>query len=300
MKKKIAIRDILEVIEAAKLIGKPSAKIDNIKAINSDNIDDSTLTWVSEKNIMELKKIKKGTIICPNNNVAIPKNSKCNYIFVKNPRHAFGKIIKAFFVPKLEYKISETSTIHNTVLIKKNVLIGNNVVIEKNCIINDKVIIGHNTIIKEGTVIGNQVKIGCNCTIGGDGFGYEKNEKGVYEFIPHLGNVVIEDNVEIGNNTCIDRAVLGSTLIQKNTKIDNLVHIAHGVKINSNSLVIANSTICGSVSIGKDVWIAPSATIINKIQIEDNSVIGMGAIVLKNVDKSTTVVGNPAKAINKK
>jgi len=113
--------------------------------------------------------------------------------------------------------------------------------------------------------------------------------------LPHIGNVLIYDKVEIGNNTCIDRAVLGSTIIHENVKIDNLVHIAHGVVIQENSLIIAHAMIGGSAEIGKNVWIAPGALIINKGKVEDDSVVGMGAVVIKKVDKRAIVAGNPAK-----
>jgi UDP-3-O-[3-hydroxymyristoyl] glucosamine N-acyltransferase len=157
--------------------------------------------------------------------------------------------------------------------------------------------IGHNNTIHKKTIIGNDVKIGSNNTIGGVGFGYEKNEFGKNEVLPHIGNVVIKNKVEVGNNTCIDKAVLGSTIICENVKIDNLVHIAHGVIIKDNSLIIANSMIGGSSIIGENVWVSPSVSIINKISVGDNSLVGMGAVVLKSLDQNTVSVGNPSKVI---
>jgi UDP-3-O-[3-hydroxymyristoyl] glucosamine N-acyltransferase len=154
-------------------------------------------------------------------------------------------------------------------------------------------------VIKSNTIIGNNVTIGCNCTIGGAGFGYEKNEVNEYKFMPHLGGVKISDNVNVGDNCSIDKGVLENTFIGEGVKIDNLVHIAHGVQIGSNSLIIANTMIGGSASIGKNVWVAPSASLINKIKIGDAAIIGMGAVVIKDVDNSTTVAGNPAKPLIK-
>ena len=111
--------------------------------------------------------------------------------------------------------------------------------------------------------------------------------------------MVIEDNVEVGNNTCIDKAVLGSTKIMRNVKIDNLVHIAHGVKIGENSLIIANSVIAGSTIIGKNVWVAPTANIKNNLTIGDNSTIGISAVVLKNVAENSIIIGNPGRELIK-
>jgi len=179
--------------------------------------------------------------------------------------------------------------------IGKNVFIGDFSVIESGCVIGNNCFIGYNNVLHKKTKIGNDVKIGSNNTIGGIGFGYEKNEKGDYEVLPHIGNVVISNKVEIGNNTCIDRAVLGSTIIKQNVKIDNLVHVAHGVVIGENSLIIANSMLGGSSVIGKNAWISPSVSIINKGEIEDGALVGMGAVVVKPVKSKTIVVGNPAK-----
>ena len=115
--------------------------------------------------------------------------------------------------------------------------------------------------------------------------------------IPHVGNVVIENGVEIGNNTCVDRGVLGSTILKENCKIDNLVHIAHGVVVGRNALVIALALVAGSVEIGENAWIAPSSSILQKVKIGKNATIGMGAVVLKNVGEEEVWVGNPAKKL---
>ena len=131
------------------------------------------------------------------------------------------------------------------------------------------------------------------------GFGYELNEQGVYERIKHTGNVVIGDYVEIGSNTCIDKAVLGSTYIEDHCKIDNLVHIAHGVRIGRNSVIIANSMIAGSTVIGENVWVAPSASVLNKLKIADNAFVGMGAVIIRDVEQGDVVAGNPGKVLKK-
>ena len=151
--------------------------------------------------------------------------------------------------------------------------------------------------LKARTIVAAGVKIGSNNTIGGVGFGYELNENGEYELMPHIGNVVIKENVEIGNNTCVDRAVLGSTTIHENAKIDNLVHIAHGVSVGKNSLVIANAMIAGSVKVGDNSWVSPSTSIIQKTTIGEGSLVGMGAVVTKDVDPNSVVAGVPARKI---
>jgi UDP-3-O-[3-hydroxymyristoyl] glucosamine N-acyltransferase len=142
------------------------------------------------------------------------------------------------------------------------------------------------------------VKIGKNTVIGGDGFGYARDTDGMLVKMPHQGNVIIEENVEIGSNTCIDRAVIGSTVIGAGTKIDNLVHIAHGVKIGKNCLIVAGAVIGGSCEIGDNCFIGINASVKNKVKIGNNVTIGMGAVVLKDVPDGATVVGNPGRIIN--
>ena len=148
--------------------------------------------------------------------------------------------------------------------------------------------------------IGKRVIIGPNCSIGFDGFGFDKNEEGAYERFPHIGRVIIEDDVEIGGNVCIDRGALGNTVIGRGTKIDNLVHIAHNVKIGVNCIVVALSCIGGSVKIGDGVYIGIGASIRNQVTIGDGAFIGMGAVVVKDVRAGVTVIGNPAREMEKK
>lgn len=131
--------------------------------------------------------------------------------------------------------------------------------------------------------------------IGADGFGYQRNESGELEKFPHLGGVVIEDNVEIGSNTCIDRGTLGDTIIREGSKIDNLVHIAHNVIVGRHAIVIAHSMVGGSVRIGDYAWVSPSACLRDVISIGDRSTVGLGAVVVKDVPDGGTVMGTPAR-----
>ena len=291
------LKEILESINAINFIGDKSVVINDVIQLDAANKRNDVIYWCNDKNIDSLSLCESGTIICSekiNDTAYIKKN--CNYIIVANPRAVFAQVLKDFFVPKDDTPtISSKAVIHPSVKIGKNVFIGDFTVIEKNCLIGDNVSIGYNNTILSKTIIGNEVKIGSNNTIGGVGFGYEKDEQGNYEVLPHIGNVLIHNKVEIGNNTCIDRAVLGSTILHENAKIDNLVHIAHGVIIGENSLIIAHAMIGGSTQIGKNVWVAPGVLIINKIKVEDDSLIGMGAVVVKKVSAKTIVAGNPAK-----
>lgn len=293
----VNLKEIIQKVLPLEFIGDSTISINDIVPLDVSNVRNDVIVWCNDKNIDKLQECIAGTIVC---SMAVKEKNYihdgCNYIIVENPRQVFSQILTDFFMPKEEeHSISIKASIHPSAKIGKNVFIGDHTVIGKDCIIGDNTYVGYNNSIYNKTIIGNNVKIGSNNTIGGVGFGYEKNEQGKYEVLPHIGNVILHDAVEIGNNTCIDRAVLGSTVLHKHVKVDNLVHIAHGVVIEENSLIIAHSMIAGSTKIGKNVWVAPGALVINKIEVEDNSLIGMGAVVVKKVDKNTIVAGNPAK-----
>lgn len=295
----LKIDNILKKLPVIKVIGKREREVCNVVNAGREKFSENDVCWVSDKNIDLLKQISEGAVIISNDVAEHLLNQTCTYLVVENPRRYFLNLVKEFFLENPEPpEVSSRSFIHASVKLGKNVNIKAGVVIEKNSTIGDETSIDCNTVIKKGTVIGKRVKIGANNTIGGEGFGYEKDVSGQFEFLPHIGNVIIEDDVEIGNNTTIDRAVIGSTIIRKNVKIDNLVHIAHGVELGENSLIIANSMIAGSCVIGKNVWVAPSASVLNKISVGDDAVVGMGAVVLKPVAAKQVVVGNPAKDIS--
>lgn len=291
-----SLTEIAAKIAITQIIGDENTIIIEPIQLAAENDRSDVVMWASVKNYDVLTQIKKGAIICQD---IEPEDIQpnCQYLITENPRSAFRLMLQTFFMPAEAREIARTAIIDPSVKLGENLSIGENVVIEAGCIIGNDTTIGHNTVIKRRTHIGKGVQIGASNVIGGVGFGYEKDENGDYALIPHVGNVVIEDGVEIGNNTCIDRGVLGSTILKENCKIDNLVHIAHGVIVGRNALVIALALVAGSVEIGENAWIAPSSSIIQKVKIGKNATIGMGAVVLKNVGESEIWVGNPAKKL---
>ena len=299
----INLRDILSGIQVLKFVGN-EVEITELVSLDSNSMNSNRLAWCSDKNVQNLFQLESGNIILSAKAFDSVKEScaafeSINWIVVEHPRQAFSIILKNHFEEKEEWGLVEKSAVvHPSVEIDtESIYIGNHVTIEKNCKIGKGVRIGHGTIIKAKTIIGDHVSIGSNCVIGGVGFGYEMDDSGNYQVLPHIGNVELHEHVEVGNNVCIDRAVLGSTILHKNVKVDNLVHIAHGVEIGKNSLIIANAMIAGSVKIGENVWVAPSSSIIQKVTIGDDSLIGLSSTVLKNVEPSSVMVGSPAKKI---
>ncbi|NEU30246.1 UDP-3-O-(3-hydroxymyristoyl)glucosamine N-acyltransferase [bacterium LRH843] len=254
------------------------------------NSAEKTVSWMKSQTL-DWKRIKSSVIIC-DKRVELPICSDLIFIKVDNPRLVFAKLMEHFIVNERNTKIE------NTVEMGENSAIGKNVYIGHYTVIGDNVRIGDNTIIHSHVTLNQNTSIGCDClihsgvVIGSDGFGFEKDEDGSYYKFPHIGSVVIKDNVEIGSNTCIDRGVLEDTIVCSNTKIDNLVHIAHGCNIGENCLITAKVNITGSVSIGNNVWIGPNSTISDHVIIEDDAFISLGSVVVKNVSKGEKVTGN--------
>jgi UDP-3-O-[3-hydroxymyristoyl] glucosamine N-acyltransferase len=175
--------------------------------------------------------------------------------------------------------------------IGKDCILGNGVKIHTQVFIGDRVKIGNNTIIHPGAKICSDTSIGSNCeihpgaVIGSDGFGFAPQPDGSYKTIPQIGNVIIEDDVSIGSNTTIDCATMGSTIIKKGAKIDNLVQIAHNVIIGENTVIASQTGISGSTEIGKNCIIAGQAGIVGHIKISDNTTIGANTGISKSILK---------------
>jgi UDP-3-O-[3-hydroxymyristoyl] glucosamine N-acyltransferase len=185
--------------------------------------------------------------------------------------------------------------------ISKNVIIADGVKIFPNAYIGDNVIIGKNSVIHAGVkiyhdcVIGNNVIIHAGTVIGSDGFGFAPQKDGSFKKVPQIGNVVIEDGVEIGANAAIDRATIGSTLIKSGAKLDNLLQIAHNVEVGHNTVIAAQCGVSGSTKIGDNVMIGGQAGIVGHIQIADGSKINGQSGVSKSIKiPGTAVTGSPA------
>jgi UDP-3-O-[3-hydroxymyristoyl] glucosamine N-acyltransferase len=201
---------------------------------------------------------------------------------------ATAKIGDNVFIAAFAY-ISNKVIIADSVKIFPNVFLGGNVIIGENTIIHPGVKIYHDCII------GKNVVIHAGTVIGSDGFGFAPEADGTFKKIPQIGNVIIEDNVEIGANTTIDRATIGSTLIKAGAKLDNLLQIAHNVEIGNHTVIAAQSGISGSTKIGNYVMIGGQAGIVGHISIADGSKINAQSGVSKSIKKQkTAVTGSPA------
>ena len=230
-----------------------------------------------------------------------------NYLICKNPTATFQEAIKLLChdsSPSGFSGIHPTAVVHQSVKIGKNVSLGPYVVIDRDATIGENTVISphvsigpevkigsdclihSNVVIREGCTLENRVILQAGVVIGGCGYGYVQNERNESQKIKHFGGVVLEDDVEVGANSTIDRGMFKSTLIKKGAKIDNLVMLAHNTEIGENTLVIAQAGIAGSTEIGKNCIIAAQAGITGHLKIVDQVIIGAQSGVPKSVSKS--------------
>jgi len=294
------------------VVGDKSKTIMGISGIQEAGPTDITfLANIKYKSLLD--RTKAGAVVVSNeiddDKIRIPQ------IRVENPSLAFVKIVESFSPPELTFY----KGIHPTAVIGADVKIGKEVSIQAYAVIQDGCEIDDGTIIYPGVYVGHGTKIGKNCAIyprvvirefssignnviihsgaiiGSDGFGYATVE-GVHHKIPQIGVVIIEDDVEIGANTTLDRARFEKTIIRKGAKIDNLVQIAHNVEIGENSIVISLTALAGSTVVGRNVTIAGQVGISGHLSVGDNSLIAARAGVTKSVPPNSMISGFPAQS----
>lgn len=220
-------------------------------------------------------------------------------IAVVNPRREFARVVTAFFGSERPRGVSSTATVSATAIVGPNCYIGPGAYIAPGVVIGADCSIGANCVLLEGTTIGDQTSIGPNTTIGYVGFGYAREDDGTPILVPHSGGVDIGSRVDIGANTCIDRGTLDDTVIEDDVKVDNLVHIAHNCRIEKAAFVIATAILCGGVRVGPRAWIAPNVSVREQLSIGADATVGLASTVTRNVPDGATVVGAPAREIQR-
>ncbi|MGB9770479.1 MAG: UDP-3-O-(3-hydroxymyristoyl)glucosamine N-acyltransferase [Candidatus Kapaibacteriota bacterium] len=274
------------------------------------------LTFLADKKYLKYLESTEATcILVPKNfDLSQPKPDQV-YIEVDNPYFSFFQLLTKHdtYYKQFSSFIHPSAVIEQTAIISESAFIGANVVIGKNCLIGENTIILPNTTLYDNVKIGNNclihsnvvcyynTVIGNNCiihsgaVIGSDGFGYIENKDGSFTKIPQLGNVVIGNNVEIGANTTIDRAIVGSTIIEDGVKIDNLVQVAHNVYVGENTAIAAQVGISGSVKIGRRNRFAGQVGIAGHIELADDVVLEAKSGVAKSILESGVYFGAPPK-----
>ncbi|MBK7667207.1 MAG: UDP-3-O-(3-hydroxymyristoyl)glucosamine N-acyltransferase [Sphingobacteriaceae bacterium] len=299
------------------VVGDENAKVNQLSKIEEGQ--PKTLSFLANPQYTPYIYTTDATIVIVNKSLQLekPVKSTCTLIKVENAYESFAKLLEIYNQFTLNKTgIEQPSHISKTASLGKdcyvaafayigeNVKIGNNVKIYPQCYIGDNTTIGNNTILFAGVKVYHQCVIGNDCTIhassviGSDGFGFAPNSENNYKKVPQIGNVIIEDHVEIGSNTSIDRATLGSTIIRKGAKLDNLIQIAHNVEIGENTVMAGGAFIAGSTKIGKNVMIGGQAGVIGHLKVADGVKIAGQSGVAHNVEKEGEILqGSPAFGI---
>ena len=301
------IADILE----GDVIGNPEEEVSKLSKIEEG--EKGSLTFLSNPKYNSYLYTTKASVAIVNKSFVLEKEVKTTLIKVDDAYKSFSKLLEFYNEVKnnktgreqpnfiaVSSEIGENEYIGAFAYIGENVKIGNNVKIYPNTYIGDNTEIGDNTVIFSGVKIYSDTKIGKNCkihsgtVIGADGFGFAPDEKGVFKAIPQIGNVSIEDNVDIGACCTIDRATLGATIIRKGVKLDNQIQIAHNVVIDVNTVIASQTGVSGSTKIGKNCMIGGQVGIAGHLKIGDNVKILGQTGVTKSLGDNQMVYGTPA------
>ena len=246
------------------------------------------------------------SIVIVNQSLVLTGPVSATLIRVENAAIAFAQLLEMYNQVKLNKKgisklsfISETAKVGSDIYAGEKATIGNNVKIYPQVYIGDNAVIGDNTTLFAGVKIYSETQIGKNCiihsgtVIGSDGFGF--NPENNHKKVAQIGNVIIEDDVEIGANCAIDRATLGSTILRKGVKFDNLIHIAHNVEVGENTYFAASGVVAGSTKIGKNCMFSGQVGIVGHLTIADNTIISAQSGISKSITNSGEVyMGSPA------
>ncbi len=296
--------------------GDPETEISGISKIEEGK--PGTLSFLANPKYEKYLYTTDASVVLVNKDLKLGKKVKSTLLRVDDAYEAFAALLD-LYVKSLPQKkgidsmalVADTAKTGKDVYIGafaylgENVIIGDNVKIYPQVYLGDNTVVGSNTTLFSGVKVYNDCRIGSDCyihsgvIIGSDGFGFVQQSDNNYKKIPQLGNVIIEDNVEIGAGTCIDRATMGSTIISKGVKLDNLIQIAHNVELGENCVIAAQTGIAGSTKLGKGCMIAAQVGIVGHIKIADNVKIGAQSGVTNNIDNEGEIVlGSPAVNIS--
>lgn len=292
--------------------GNPDVKVNTVAKIEEGH--EGALSFLANPKYEQFIYDTLSTVVLVNKDFVPSKKIQATLIRVPNAYEAFASLLTLVEHSKPKKKgIHPTAVIEPSAKLGKDIFIGAFAYFGENCsvgdggsifahvYVGDNVKIGKNCTIYPGVKIYHECILGDNCTIhagtviGADGFGFAPQSENEFKKIPQIGNVVIEDNVEIGANVAIDRATMGSTIIRKGVKLDNLIQVAHNVEIGENTVIAAQSGIAGSAKVGKNCMIGGQAAINGHIKIANGTKIGAQAGIMGEIkDENQILIGYPA------
>ncbi len=307
---KFTAREIADLIRGT-VEGNPDIEIHKLSKIEQG--EPGSISFLGNPRYTHYIYQTKASAVIVNRDFNPEQQVSCTLIRVDNAYNAFATMLEAYnnLTSKKtgmsshaaiagSAEIGDDCYIGDFVSLGEHVRIGKEVKIHPNTSIGDNVVIGDNTTIYSGVRIYNDCHIGSNCTlhsgvvIGADGFGFAPQTDNHYAKVAQIGNVVLEDNVEVGANTTIDRATLGSTIIRKGVKLDNLIQVAHNVEIGENTVIAAQTGIAGSTRIGRNCMIAGQVGIIGHLEIGNDVKIAAQSGISTNLADGAIVMGSPA------
>lgn len=307
---KFTAKQIADILEG-EIEGNPEAEVSTLSKIEEGK--EGSLTFLSNPKYNSYIYTTQASVAIVNKSFVPEKEIETTLIKVEDAYKSFSKLLEFYNEVKNNKQgrenphfiansaiIGDNEYIGAYAYVGENVVLGNNVKIYPNSYIGDNVAIGDNTVVFAGvkiyseTVIGKNCKIHSGTVIGADGFGFVPDENGEYKAIPQIGNVIIEDNVDVGSNSTIDRATLGSTIIRKGVKLDNQIQIAHNVEIGKNTVIASQTGIAGSTKIGENCMIGGQVGIVGHINIGNNVKIQAQSGIGKSLKDEEVVQGSPA------
>lgn len=295
-----------------KITGDANRKVSDIASI--ENAREGQLTFLCDQKYIAHLPSTHASVVLMTESIAFDGETNATIIRVENARAAMGQLLTlvAKAINPDKQGIEQPSFISEGVVVPedayvgafayigKNVQLGKGVQIYPHAYIGDNVRIGDNTIIYSGVKIYYNCIVGKDCilhagsVVGADGFGFEPNAQGINQKLPQIGNVIIEDDVEIGANTTIDRAMMGATIVHKNAKLDNLVQVAHNVEVGESDFLCAQVGIAGSTKVGAHCILAGQVGVAGHIELPDNCIFGAQSGVSGNIRKPGMYQGSPA------
>ena len=289
---KFTAQQIADILEGD-VVGNPEEEVSKLSKIEEG--EKGSLTFLSNPKYNPYLYTTNASIAIVNKSFVPEKEVTTTLIKVDNAYKSFSKLLEFYNEVK-----NNKSGIEQPSFISESSKIGNNEYIGAFTYIGENTTIGDNCVLFAGVKVYSETQIGNNCkihsssTIGSDGFGFAPDENGEYKAIPQIGNVIIEDNVDIGSGSTIDRATLGSTIIRKGVKLDNQIQIAHNVEVGKNTVIAAQTGIAGSTKIGENCMIGGQVGIVGHLVIGNGVKIQAQSGITKNLKDGDTVQGTPA------
>ncbi len=298
--KPISAAELIRQIDLpARIFGDGAQTFSGVSSLDHTTADALCFCALAENSEALIGNSPAKVIICDEKVLPIEKLSSKTLILTANPMLYFIRALKLFFPSLVQKGIASSAVIEPGAEVAADVSIDHFVVVQSGARIESGCVIESGARILRDSVIGENSRIGANSVIGAEGLAFGKNSDASYETMPHLGRAVLGNDVWVGANTTIVKGILTDTIVGRGTKIGNHVNIGHNVKIGENCFIAAASVLCGSSKIGNRVWLAAACVLLNKINVGSDALVGIGAVVSKDVAPGNHVMGFPARPIPK-